>query len=61
MGNREDVWYATNGEIYEYTQAYNRLRFSIDGMRISNPSAIDVYLDYKGKQVCVPAGKGIEL
>ena len=61
MGNRGDIWYATNGEIYEYAQAYNRLRFSIDGMRISNPSAIDVYLDYKGKQVCIPAGQQIQV
>ena len=61
MGGRNDVWYATNGEIYDYVQAYNRLQFSIRGLRVFNPSCIDVYLDYLGNKVVVPAGKTVEL
>ena len=46
VSRRNDVWYATNGEIYDYVQAYNRLEYSVDGKIITNPSAIDVYIMY---------------
>ena len=61
VGGREDVWYATNGEIYDYVQAYNRLEFSVSQDFVYNPSAIDVYIDYFGKKVVVPAGKTVEI
>ncbi len=59
IGGREEIWYATNGEIYEYVQAFNRLQFSANGNLIHNPSAIDVYLYHRGKNVLVPAGKTV--
>lgn len=49
LGNREDIWYATNGEIYDYVSAYRSLVFSIDGERAYNPSAIPVWLEIRGK------------
>ena len=61
MGGRNDVWYATNGEIYDYVQAYNRLEFSIAGKWVHNPTSIDVYLDYLHHKVVVPAGKTVQL
>ena len=61
MGGRNDVWYATNGEIYDYIQAFNRLEFALAGTRVHNPSAIDVYLDYLGNKIVVPAGETVEL
>ena len=60
-GGREDVWYATNIEIYDYVTAYDRLVFSAQGKSVYNPSSIDVYLDYFGKQVVAKAGKTVEL
>lgn len=39
MGNREDVWYATNIEIYDYVEAYRALQFSANGDRVYNPTA----------------------
>lgn len=59
-GGRDDVWYATNIEIYDYVQAYNSLVYSADGTSIYNPSAIDVYTNYFGHQVMIPAGKTVE-
>lgn len=56
VSGREDIWYAANIEIYEYTKAYEALEFSVDGSRIYNPTAIDVYLEINGKQLMVPAG-----
>ena len=46
VGNREDIWYATNIEIYDYTQAYERLIWNADLSRVYNPSAIPVSFMY---------------
>ena len=61
IGNRDDIWYATVGEMYRYAQAYKRLEFSADGTLVYNPSAIDVYLDYYEKKYIVRAGETIRL
>lgn len=44
MGNRDDVWYATNIEVYDYVQAFDRLVWSTDMSMIYNPSAISVWV-----------------
>ena len=54
-GGREDVWYATNGEIYDYVKAFDRLEFTVGEDIIKNPSAVDVYLNFYGQKVVVPA------
>ncbi|MBQ8893032.1 MAG: polysaccharide deacetylase family protein [Clostridia bacterium] len=57
-----DTWYATNIEIYDYIQAYERLYYSSDGQRVQNPSVIDVWLGTrKGEVIYVPAGKTVDL
>lgn len=61
VGGREDVWYATNGEIYDYVTAYDRLEFSVDENYVYNPSAIDVYLSYFNNKIVVPAGKTVKI
>ena len=61
MGNREDIWYATNGEIFEYLQACERLQFSMDATFVYNPSCMDVWIDYLGKKCIIPAGKTVRL
>ena len=54
VGNRDDVWYATNMEIYDYVKAYDSLEYSVDGKTVHNPSGIDVYVDYYGFNVIKP-------
>ena len=61
VGGREDVWYATNGEIYEYDMAYRALRHASDQRIIHNPSALDVYLRVDSRDVLVPAGKTVKI
>ena len=61
IGGRDDIWYATNGEIFEYLQAAERLQFSIDGSFVKNPSGVDVYIDYIHKKCVIPAGKTIRI
>lgn len=45
MGNRDDIWYATNIEVYEYVEAYRRLVFSMKSRKVYNPSAIPVWFN----------------
>lgn len=61
MGGREDVWYATNGEIFEYLQAAEGLQFSVDGSFVKNSSSVDIYIDLIGKQCIIPAGKTVKI
>ena len=61
IGNREDVWYATNIEVYEYVKAYDALVYSADCKRVKNPSALDVWISYYGVEVYVPAGKEVNI
>ncbi|MBQ2955608.1 MAG: polysaccharide deacetylase family protein [Clostridia bacterium] len=66
MALHEDIWYATNIEIYDYIDASNRLISSCDGRILYNPSAIDVWVTKNGslwaagEKLCVPAGKVID-
>ena len=59
VGNREDVWYCTNGELYDYAKAYENLEYSANGKIIKNNSVIDVYLDLMGKKYVVHAGETV--
>ena len=61
VGNREDVWYATNIEIYKYVKAYESLQFSANGEKVYNPSAVDVYLNYYDKEICIPSGGTLKI
>ena len=38
------IWFATNGEILDYLQAYEMLEYSVDGSLIYNPSCRDVFI-----------------
>ena len=49
LGGREDIWYATNMEIYEYVTAYHSMIYSADGRRIYNPTLHTVWFDVDGK------------
>lgn len=51
LGNREDVWYATNIDIYEYTTAYNSLIFSADGTRVYNPTDKKIWFEDIGDKI----------
>lgn len=61
LGGRDDTWYATNGEIYDYVQAFRSLVFSADRLTVYNPTLIDVYLDCDGTPVTVPSGATVTL
>ena len=52
----DKVWFATNGEIIDYVNAYRRLEYSADGSVIHNPSALDVTIRTAWDPVTLPAG-----
>ena len=61
MGGREDIWYATNIEIYDYVKAYKRLQTSVDRSIVHNPSAVDVWFAHKKQIFCIKAGETLHL
>ena len=45
IGCRDNIWYATNIEIYEYVTAYRQLVFSMDAKRVFNTTAHTLYFE----------------
>lgn len=58
---RDEIWYATNGEIYDYVNAYNQLVFSLNGKHIKNPTATDIWLEIDGVMITIKAGTEVRL
>lgn len=44
VGDRDDIWYATNIEYVDYMEAAKRLRFAADGTFAYNPNATSVWI-----------------
>ena len=60
-GGKEDIWYATNIEIYDYVKAYEALRVSVDGSIVQNPTATDVWFRHNKKTYCIHGGETLYL
>ena len=67
-GHDSDVWYATNIEIYDYVQAYQRLLWTTDFSVVQNPSAQDVWIspyrlgdEANSPIIRIPAGQTVRL
>lgn len=61
LSGKDDIWYATNIEIYDYVQAYSSLRFSADGKRVYNPSLLTVWFESDEKLYSVTPGEMIRI
>ena len=61
VANNDNVWYATNIEIYDYITAYRSLVYSVCGDKVYNPTATDVWVKFGDKSVCVPSGKTVNV
>lgn len=57
VGGRQEIWYATLIEIYDYVKAYKNLQTSYEKKIFHNPSAIDVWFEINETVYCVKAGK----
>lgn len=56
VGGKEEVWYATNGEIIDYVSAFRSLRRSANAKYVYNPTDTDVYVFVKRKNVLLKKG-----
>ena len=45
LSGKDNIWYATNMEIYNYVEAYNSLIYSADGTVIYNPTLYTIWFD----------------
>lgn len=62
LANRDDLWYATNIDIYDYIQAQKQLKISADEKVFFNPSAMDVWvIKDKTDMLCIKAGEMLKL
>ena len=59
LSNNDEIWYATNIEIYDYVEAYKSLKYSADGHRIYNPTLFTLWLDVDGTLYSVKSGETI--
>lgn len=61
LSGKNDIWYATNIEIYDYVNAYNSLRYSADGTIIYNPTLYTIWFDIDGKVYSIKSGETLHL
>ena len=61
LGGREDTWYATNIEIYDYVKAYDSLIFSADDTKVYNPTVTKVWFYADDKIYSVAPGETLRI
>lgn len=57
LGGHDEVWYATNIEVFDYIAAYRGLDVAVDGSFAYNRSAVSVWVVSEGKKYEIPAGQ----
>lgn len=60
-GGKDNVWYATNIEIYDYYTNMYRLIISADGTIINNPTGTEIWFYAGGELMSVKAGETVRL
>ena len=58
-GHSDKIWYATNGEIYDYTEAYGRLVWGVDLDRVYNPTFTELWFSYGNQTYRIMPGETI--
>ncbi len=61
VGAKDDIWYATNIEIYDYVKAYESLQTSVDKSIVHNPAKTDVWFSHDGKIHLVKGGETLNI
>ncbi len=62
MSGQDDIWYATNIEIVDYIEAFDRLQFAADLSFVHNPSFQSVWIIVNDKiPVEIPGGATVSL
>ncbi|MBD8067667.1 polysaccharide deacetylase family protein [Bacillus sp. PS06] len=62
IGKKDDIWYATNIEIVDYTKAFSQLKFAADCSFVYNPTAISIWLNVDDKHIIeIQSGQQVDL
>jgi hypothetical protein len=61
IGNRDNIWYASNMQIHDYVEAYRALRFSANGNTVYNPTAQTVWFSSNEVNVRVAPGETVKI
>ncbi|MBE7011884.1 MAG: hypothetical protein E7415_04340 [Ruminococcaceae bacterium] len=61
LSGNDDIWYATNMEIYEYTKAYEALVYSANGNTVYNPTLLDIWFDVDGEIYKISPGETLKI
>ena len=61
LSHSDDIWFATNIEIYDYIEAYKNLKYSADGHLVYNPSVTEVWIDADGVRFCIKPGETVRI
>lgn len=62
VGGKEDIWYATNIEIYNYIEAYKQMKTSVNGKIIHNPTNTKLWFKHSdGREISILPGETITL
>ncbi len=61
ISSQDDIWCATNMEIYDYVMAYNSLVYSADETKIYNPTLKTIWLEIDGKPYVVKPDETITI
>ena len=59
LAGKDDTWYPTNIQLWEYVHAYESLVYSADGTRVYNPTLLEVWFNIDGKDYSVKSGETI--
>ncbi len=60
MAKHDNVWHATNMQIYDYIEAFKRLVFSSDMSMVHNPTATDIYMNVMYNNILVRPGETVK-
>ena len=59
LSGNNDLWFATNIEIHDYIEAYNRLIYSADGSKVYNPTLHTIWLEFCSELFTVRPGETV--
>ncbi len=59
FSEHDEIWRATNMEIYEYVESYKTLKYSADGTIVHNPTLKTIWFDADGTLYSVKPGETI--
>ncbi len=59
VAGHQDVWYATNIQVYDYKAAFDQLIWNVECTQVYNPTATDLWFHAKKQVYCVKAGQTI--